>query len=385
MEPFNLFDKERILIKGEIMKKYAYNDITLMQYIVLINGMQVATGVLSLPRVLAENAGTDGWIAILIGWIFSTISGVFIVKTAARYPEDTIYDILIRLFGKIVGKAFVVIYMMYFAFYTFIVLVNAMLFLKGWLLPKTPDYIVIFLFSIPTFFVARNGPRIIGRYSELFLYMALWIPLFFLIPLKENGSWMPFFPLLKEGWKPVLTAVPTTIFAYLGFDIAFFLYPFLQKKQYAVHGMVIANTLTMLFYLFTTIVCFAYFSPDSITQYNQPVLNLVKVIEFRFLERFDMILLAVYLTIVSTSWIPALYCSVFCSSQLLGKQDHSSHVVVLLLLIIGIIFWTHPSWNEAEIWQQVFSNAGLGLTYILPIILWLYCCLYEKFRQGRIH
>ncbi|MED4442563.1 GerAB/ArcD/ProY family transporter [Bacillus thuringiensis] len=343
------------------MKKYAYNEITLMQYIILINGVQVGTGVLSLPRVLAEKAGTDGWIAILIGWIFSTISGVFIVKT------------------------FVVIYMMYFAFYSCIVLINAMLYLKGWLLPKTPDYIVIFLFSIPTYFVARNGPSILGRYAELFFYMALWIPIFFLIPLIGNGSWMPFFPLLKEGWKPILTAVPSTVYAYLGFDIAFFLYPFLQKKQYAVHGMVIANTLTMLFYLFATIVCFAYFSPDSITQYNQPVINLLKVIEFRFLERFDMILLAVYLTIVSTSWIPALYCSVFCSSQLLGKQDHSSHVVVLLLLIIGFTFWTHPSWNESEIWQQVLSNTGLGVTYILPIILWLYCCLYEKFRRRRIH
>ncbi|PGS87913.1 spore gernimation protein, partial [Bacillus cereus] len=70
---------------------------------------------------------------------------------------------------------------------------------------------VIFLFSIPTFLVARNGPRIIGRYSELTFYMMLWIPLFFLIPLKEHGSWMPFFPLLKEGWKPIFTAVPTTI------------------------------------------------------------------------------------------------------------------------------------------------------------------------------
>ncbi|WP_255299766.1 GerAB/ArcD/ProY family transporter, partial [Bacillus toyonensis] len=277
------------------------------------------------------------------------------------------------------------IYMMYFAFYSCVVLVNAMLYLKGWLLPKTPDYLVIFLFSIPTFLVARNGPRIIGRYSELTFYTMLWIPLFFLIPLKENGSWMPFFPLLKDGWKPIFTAVPTTIFAYLGFDIAFFLYPFLQKKQYAVHRMVIANTLTMLFYLFATFVCFAYFSPDSITQFNQPVLNLLKVIEFRFLERFDMILLALYLPVVSTAWIPTIYCAVFCSSQLLGKQDHSPHVVILLLLIIGFIFWTHPSWNEAEIWQQVLSNAGLGLTYILPIILWLYCCLYEKFRQGRIH
>ncbi|KAA0779131.1 spore gernimation protein [Bacillus mycoides] len=367
------------------MKKYAYNDITLMQYIVLINGMQVGTGVLSLPRVLAEKAGTDGWIAILIGWIFSTISGVFIVKTAAKYPEDTLYEILIRFFGKIIGKTLVVIYMMYFAFYSCTVLVNAMLYLKGWLLPKTPDYLVIFLFSIPTFLVARNGPRIIGRYSELTFYMLLWIPLFFLVPLKENGSWMPFFPLLKEGWKPILTAVPTTIYAYLGFDIAFFLYPFLRKKQYAVHGMVIANTLTMLFYLFATIVCFAYFSPDSITQFNQPVLNLLKVIEFRFLERFDMILLATYLPVVSTCWIPAIFCSVFCSSRLLGKQDHSSHVVILLLLIIGFVFWISPSWNQAETGLQVLSNAGIGLTYILPIILWMYGWLYEKSHWGKIH
>ncbi|MED0901827.1 spore gernimation protein [Bacillus cereus] len=367
------------------MKKYAYNDITLMQYIVLINGMQVGTGVLSLPRVLAEKAGTDGWIAILMGWIFSTISGVFIVKTAAKYPEDTLYEILIRFFGKIIGKTFVVIYMMYFAFYSCTVLVNAMLYLKGWLLPKTPDYLVIFLFSIPTFLVARNGPRIIGRYSELTFYMFLWIPLFFLIPLKENGSWMPFFPLLKEGWKPILTAVPTTVYAYLGFDIAFFLYPFLRKKQYAVHGMVIANTLTMLFYLFATIVCFAYFSPDSITQFNQPVLNLLKVIEFRFLERFDMILLATYLPVVSTCWIPAVFCSVFCSSRLLGKQNHSSHVAILLLLSIGFVFWISPSWNQAETGLQVLSNAGVGLTYILPIILWMYGWLYEKSHWGKIH
>ena len=95
-----------------------------------------------------------------------------------------------------------------------------------------------------------------------------------------------------------------------------------------------------------------------------------------------MILLAAYLTVVSTSWIPALYCSVFCSSQLLGKQDHSSHVVVLLLLIIGFVFWTRPSWNEAETWQQVFSNTGLVLTYILPIILLMYGRLYEKLHRG---
>ncbi|OOQ93208.1 GerAB/ArcD/ProY family transporter [Bacillus cereus] len=366
------------------MKKYAYNEITLMQYIFLINGMQVGTGVLSLPRVLAEKAGTDGWIAILIGWLFSTVAGIFIVKTAERYPNDTLYEILIRLFGKIVGKVAVLIYMIYFVFYSCIILVNAMLYLKGWLLPKTPDYIILFLFSIPTFFVARNGIRIIGRYCELVFYMMLWVPLFFLIPLRDS-SWLHFLPLLKEGWKPILTAVPTTIFTFLGFDIAFFLYPFLQKKQYALHGIVIANTLTMLFYLFATLVCFSFFSPDGITEFNQPVLNLLKTIEFRFIERFDMILLATYLIVVSTAWIPCIYCAVFCSSQLLGKQDHSPHVIVLLLLSIGLVFCIHPTWNQSEIWQQTVANAGLVLTYMSPVFLWIYSWIYEKYRRRGIH
>ncbi|MED3564373.1 GerAB/ArcD/ProY family transporter, partial [Bacillus xiapuensis] len=148
------------------MKKYAYNEITLMQYIFLINGTQVGTGVLSLPRVLAENAGTDGWIAIIIGWIFSVAASILIVKTVERYPDDTLYEILIRLFGKIIGKAIAIVYMMYFAFYAFNILVNGCLYIKAWFLPRTPDYIILILFAIPTFLVVRNGIRILGRYSE---------------------------------------------------------------------------------------------------------------------------------------------------------------------------------------------------------------------------
>jgi spore germination protein (amino acid permease) len=366
------------------MKKYAYNEITLMQYIFLINGAQVGTGVLSLPRILAEKAGTDGWIALLIGWFFSVIASIFLVKTTERYPNDTLYEILIRLFGKIVGKAVVIVYMMYFAFYAWTILVNACLYIKGWFLPKTPDYIILLLFSIPTIFVARNGIRVIGRYSELAFYMVMWIPLFFLIPLRD-GKWLHFLPLLKEGWKPVFSAVPSTVFSFLGFEVAFFLYPFLQKKQHAVLGITIANTLTMLLYLFLTLVCFAYFSPDGIIEYNQPVLNLLKLIEFRFLERFDMILLAVYLIVVSTAWIPCVYIATFCSSQLLGKQDHSLHVLVLLLLIIGNIFWLHPTWNESEDWQKMIVKGGFQLAYVAPAFLLIYSWIYEKYRRRETH
>ncbi|MEH7375397.1 GerAB/ArcD/ProY family transporter [Neobacillus drentensis] len=366
------------------MKKYSFNEITLMQYIFLINGAQVGTGVLSLPRILAEKAGSDGWIAILIGWLCSVAASIFLVKMAAKYPEDTLYEILIRFFGKIFGKAAIVVYMIYFAFYAWTILVNACLYIKAWFLPKTPEYIILLLFSIPTFFVARNGIRVLGRYSELSFYMVMWIPLFFLIPLRD-GNWLHFLPLLKEGWKPVLSAVPTTVFSFLGFEVAFFLYPFLQKKQHAVLGITIANTLTMLFYVFVTVVCFVFFSPDGIIEFNQPILNLLKLIEFRFLERFDMILLAVYLIVVSTAWMPSVFIASFCSSQLLGKQDHSQHVIILLLIIIGSVFWLDPTWIDSEKWMKIVTKGGLQLAFVAPPFLWVYSWIYEKFRRRGSH
>ncbi|MGG1397543.1 endospore germination permease [Bacillus salipaludis] len=366
------------------MKKYAYNEITLMQYIFLINGAQVGTGVLSLPRVLAEKGGTDGWIAILIGWIFSVAASILIVKTMERYPNYTLYEVLIRLFGKIIGKALAIVYMIYFAFYAWTILVNGSLYIKAWFLPKTPDYIVIILFSIPTFLVVRNGMRILGRYSELSFYMVMWIPLFFLIPLRD-GNLLHFLPILKEGWKPVLSSVPSTVFSFLGFEISFFLYPFLQKKKHAVLGITIANTLTMLFYLFVTFACFAYFSPDGILEFNQPVLNLLKLIEFRFLERFDVILLAHYLIVVSTAWMPCVYLFAFCSSRLLGKQDNSPYVIVLLLIIIGSVFWLHPTWNESEKWQTIIVKGGMPLAYVTPPFLWVYSWIVEKYRRRVNH
>ncbi|OOR16705.1 GerAB/ArcD/ProY family transporter [Bacillus mycoides] len=366
------------------MKKYAYNDITVMQYIFIINASQVGTGILSLPRVLAEKAGTDSWIALFIGWFCAMTASILLIQTAKHYPNDTLYEILIRLFGKIIGTMVIILYMIYFAFYAWTVLINGMLYIKGWLLPKTPDYIIVFLFSIPTFLVARNGVRIIGRYCELCFYMTMWIPFFFFIPLKDS-NWLHFLPVLKEGWKPVFSAVPSTIFSFIGFEIAFFLYPFLQKKQYATQGIIIANTLTFIFYLFTILICFSYFSPDAILEFNQPVLNLLKVIEFRFLERFDMILLAIYLIVVSTAWIPCVYGAVFCSSQLIGKQDHTLHVAILLLAVIIVTFWIHPSWNESELFQKLTSKAGLVLAFLFPVFLWIYNLIHKKYFRREVH
>ena len=210
--------------------KYTQNQITFMQYIFLIHGVQVGVGLLTLPRELAEKAGTDGWISLIIGWLFSTLASLIIIQVMKNYPNGTIIDLLTHYFGKWFGKIAAFIFILYFAFLGSIIFVREGLFIQFWILPQTDMFILLLLLSIPSYLIVRNNITILGRYAELVFFMTTWMLFFYFTPLKE-AHWLHLLPIIKEGWKPILTAAKTTIFSFLGFEIAFFLYPFLQKNK----------------------------------------------------------------------------------------------------------------------------------------------------------
>jgi len=352
------------------MKKYAFNEITTMQYIMLIHGTQVGIGLFALPRLVAETAGTSGWISIFIGWLLSLLASLVIIQVMKRHPQYTIIDLLKHYFGKWIGALLSLGFAVYFALFTFIVLDRSVLYIKAIILQRTADYVLILLFLIPGVFVVRNGIRILGRYSELVFFFSLWLPLLFLYVLKD-ANWLHLLPVLKDGILPVVKTVKSTVISFLGFEVAYFIYPFLQKKQHASAGIVVANSLTLLVYLHVTITSFLFFSPDQITFFNEPTLTALRIIEFRFLERFDMLVLAFYMFYVSTTWMPVAFCSVFTTSQLLGKQNHSKHFYWFCCILIVITYITRPTFELNEKMTDMINLYGMIVAFLFPVFLWL--------------
>ncbi|WP_028551375.1 GerAB/ArcD/ProY family transporter [Paenibacillus sp. UNC451MF] len=353
------------------MKKYQYNEITLMQYIFLIHGSQLGIGQLALPRQLVESAGVSGWISLLLGWAGSLAASLFIISVMKRYPGGTLPDLLVHYFGKTIGRVGAALMALFYAFSSMTCIIATGLMIQEWLLPQTPLYILMILFSIPTYLITRNGLRIIGRYNELVFFLTIPMAVFLLVPLKD-GHPLHLLPLLGEGWSPLFQATLVTVYSFLGFDSALILYPFLKKKQSAVLGITIANTLTMLLFLMTALACFTFFSPDEITQYYQPTLDLLKVIEFHFVERLELVFLSGYLFVISATWVILMYNTVFCTSWLLGKQDHQNHVLLLLGCIVVIAYFLDPSAHQLDDWFHWLTGAGLLYAFAMPVVLWLY-------------
>ncbi|WP_432775083.1 endospore germination permease [Brevibacillus gelatini] len=356
------------------MKRYAFNELTVFQYIFLIHGAQVGIGVLSMPRELAEVAGTDGWISIILGWALAVIASLLIISIMKRYPDKTIIDLLTLFFGKWLGKACMVLIALYCAVAAVTVITHTAAIINTWILTRTPGYVVTIFLAIPCYMIIQGGLRVLGRYAELIFYMTLWMPVV-LMTAMPHTKWLYLLPIVKEGLGPIVTGTKSTILSFLGFELAFFLYPFLQRKQYASLGIIVANTLSMLIFLHITVFSYTFFSPDEITQYTWPTLNLWKVIEYRFLERMDIIFLAFYLFYLSTTSFPYLYFTVFSTSQMMGTVDHRKHLAIFLLLIVLALWLYTPNFIDLKKLTELWSFGGIVFGYALPALavvpIWL--------------
>jgi spore germination protein (amino acid permease) len=362
------------------MNKYSMNQISLIQYILIICETQVGIGVLSLPRDLAKNAGTDGWISIVLGWIMSMLVSLVIIRVMERNPEYTLFELLSKYFGKWVGKGLAVAWILFAAYSAITVMLATIHIIKIWIVPDIRNFILMILFIVPIYMITKQGIRVIGLFAEFVFMITLWMPFLLLLTLKDI-EWMYLFPIGKGGLFPILSSVKSTVFAFLGFELAFILYPFLKDKKSAAKGIVIANSLSMLIYLTVTVICFVKFSPVEVTDYVYPTLNLLKVIQLPFMERLEIICLSFYLFIIFMTIIPYLYMAALGTSQLFGKQDHRNAIRINMILWIVMSFFFIPT--SSQITQMGASQGitGLCFAFVFPIFLWIYGWLFHRRRK----
>ncbi len=364
------------------MKRYEFNEITTMQYIFLISGTQIGIGILSLPSQLADIANTDGWIAILIGWIISITASTIIIKTMEKHPQDTIFDLARRYFGRIFGTLIHLAFVAYTLLAAITVVFTSIHITQVWILPNTPNYFIMMLFMLPGFLITRNGVRVLGRYAEVVFYLTLWIPILISMPIQK-GTILYMLPILKEGWSPIFQAVKTTVLSFLGFELAFVFYPFLKEKKHAIKAMVIANSISAFTFLLITVTCFIFFSPDETPSLIWPTLSLLKTIEFSFIERFEVIFLSFYLFVMSTTGIPYIFTTVFGMSQLIGKKDHTIVLLIAVCIFILTSVLYNPSFSHIQTMGSWWERYGLWGAYIFPVILFIYVSVAQWFRGGK--
>lgn len=356
-------------------------EITSKQLIFTIIGCTIATGLLTLPRVVTAIAGQDGWISIIIGVFPPLLSLVLIERLGRLFPNLTIIEIILLLFGKFLGFLLAISFIAYIIFLESIVLrLNAEM-VSIYLLPKTPIWMIAFLFILCTIYIAQKGGKVVGRLNE-FLFYILLVACMFPIPTLMLAEYTNILPVGETGLLAIAKGAIPTAYAYQGIEILFVTYPMVKRKDEVLKASIIALGIIMSLYLMVTVIALLVSGTETLQTFLWPAVILLKVLDIPVLERLEFFFMALWILIIVRPIFTFCFAGAFSLTQLLKLNIEKYYSLMVLIIALFIYIASLIPANITQVFK-ISTYAGyaffvIGLGY--PILLHLAAFI----RKGKV-
>lgn len=277
----------------------------------LIIGMQIGIGVLGFQRQIAKDAGYDAWVSVLAaGLTFHIILWMMykIVETA----EGDLFHAHQYIFGELFAKITSSIFIVYFCVYATTVLRSFIEVIQVWMFPDISIFWFSLAFYLLCIYIVFGGFRIVTGIA----FFGLVLPAYLIFTFSYTFHFSDFSniqPILDHSLKDMINAFFHMSLTYTGSETLLFIYPFIKEPQKSKKWAHLSAFTTTAFYTILTLITFAYFSEKQLQETIWPTLNMWKIVEFPFVERFEYIGIANWNIIILPNvcislWIAGRLC-----------------------------------------------------------------------------
>lgn len=313
---------------------------------------------------------------MLLGGALALGAGLLFSYPLARmYPENDLPEIILLLFGKIVGNILVgllLITVLLHVGFTIRVFVQA---LRVFLLYETPVYAIILLITLTVVSVGKRDAKTIAASIDFMfpVYLsAMVVLMLFSIPQIDLINIQPVL------YKNKLNALMGTIPAYsalVGSNAVIYFTKYHEDVKKSKKWFVIALLLVIFLYTCLTTIIIMVFGPEEVRSMAFPTLELARAIRapVSFFERLE--------SMVATIWIPGVFAwmVLYCFASIRNftvlfhiKARQKKYLTFLHIVLIAIIASIPHNWFQAfQFHDAVVASArifGLGLIPVMTVM-----------------
>lgn len=346
------------------MEKISPRQLTLMG-----TGMTFNATLISLPAQLAGVAKQNAWIVYPVTAATILLSIWALARVSARFPSHDLMGSLIER-HPLAGRLIALILIAFF----YVVLVRDLRMIIDFtnitLLPSTPLSVIGILFIITIISIARGGTEMLARMTDLF-----FIPLCFVIlslPLLLGKEVQLHFlkPVLDEGVMPILTGVWYT-FPYIG-EVLIIPFLFTGKTfrfKFGLHALLFGTLLLEILLVLNLTVLGTHLTG----RFMYPNHELVRQIRITdFLDRFDLILVAIYLPAITTKIAFGLYFVCHVLKQMMPTLSARALVAPAGLFSLVASFWFFENSIQLLNFNRTWPLLSIVPIYVIPLLLLLF-------------
>ncbi|TCP54676.1 spore germination protein (amino acid permease) [Tumebacillus sp. BK434] len=346
-----------------------------IQLLFLLHTVPIGVGVLGLVRFVADRSNHDAALAILLSGLYPQIGILFIWLLLKRFGSYGLYDVFRRLFGRWLGGLLSLLFAAYCLFATVMTLRTFVELVNAWLFPMMPVWVLTVLFLLPIIYASYAGLQLLGRYAIATFFLTVWIFFMNYFPIAE-GTVSHLLPIGSTGLTSIVQGSMLSALSLLGTELLLVYYPYITYKKDVLPAASIASWGVTLMYTGTAVTTLMFFSHDQLKKTIWPLLTMFKHVQIPFIERFETIIIAIWLVqIVNT-------CSTYLWAGMEGVQKVFRFQAIYLYaaFFLGALILSSRIAGRIEInfYLNILSKTGMAVMVVLPALLWLFAVLFRK-------
>ena len=320
----------------------------------------------SLPGVLAEQFGSNGWITIpvastvvmvnifLIGLLYKHGKGKSIFEItegvapkAIVYPMYFLLAIVWSMLACLVGKQYVLIFQM-IAF------------------PTTHPMIFKFAMDVLVFLLLIKGIYNISKAATIIFYLTIWMLLTNVYFFKEMEL-VRYTTFIFYNHGDILKGSIELFTAFLGYELSILFFPFVNKSSKLIRGVFYGNLFTTIVYLVVCIVSYGFFTYQQLAQMLLPMLDLLAYIKLPFIERIENLLFTFFYLKVLVTVVLYFWAAQQVMTRIFKKTKANAIGFVLIAVCYGISY-QFITLEDVSRWLTRFANAEIAIAFGLPLV-----------------
>ena len=358
------------------MKKVGSDQITYQQFMYIIIGTMVGTGVLTLPNQMAKIAHQDGWLSALIGaWypLYIVIAAIYMAK---KFPKDDIFSLSKKCLGKFIGS--IVSLVLTFQFFIGMASVTAgftniaRVYIAQFLTPIKLIPIILMVGLYGTY----QGLKIVGRANEIVFYLMILLLFIPLVALRD-GSLLNVSPFLGSGVKNILKGSMQAGFAYTGVEIIFLIHPNMIDKKNLKSAALKSVAIIAFIYTYLTFMTIYYIGPDIIEKPHWSVMLINETVNLPYINSFRFIFMYLWSIIIFKTVINLYYSFTYGLSNSFIKLKQQKICFLIYPIAIYIVY----KYGSEMIRRQVIGKVAPIIT-IFNLLFITVLAIIVYFKKG---
>jgi len=347
----------------------------------IIYELQIGVGVLGISNYIYQDAKQDAWISILISFILMLIVTSCMIMILRQYDNADILGIQIDVFGAWVGKFLGTVYVIYFGASLISIMLTYIEVIQVFLYPTIPSYVVGLLLLFLTIYTVLGGFRAVVGIAFIFLFLTQWLLLLLYDPISKI-EWNHYLPLFEASLPELIRGAKTTTYTLSGFEILFFIYPFVDNKEKIKMPVFLALFYTTLVLLVSTITVIGYFNPLSLEDITWSLLTLFKNVSFSFIERLDYIVVAEWMMVVVPNVALLMWGITYSVKRLYKIRQKTTLYTSSIITLIVVILIKHDIYIQKL--TDIVSQLGFWLIFIYPLVLLPIVLMKKMAKKGSV-